>query len=190
MFFDNALFPWLPEIERQWTVIRDELVALQDGEFSPWPEKHFYNQGWGVYGLFGWGVRLDRNCDKVPRTSALIQTIPGMLNAGFSRMKPRTHIKPHKGYPEGLLRLHVPLIVPEGCVFRVENELKHWKAGECFVFDDCLAHEAWNGSNHTRTVLLVDFRADDLVVVKPRPHRVERFVHRLMGKPTEYNYLS
>ena len=189
MFFDNGLFPWLPEIERNWTVIRDEMLALSQGEFAPWVEKHFYNQGWHLFGLYGWGVRLDRNCERVPRTEGLIRTIPELVNAGFSRMGPKTHIKPHKGYPEGVLRLHVPLVVPEGCLFRVEHDIRPWREGACFVFDDCLAHEAWNGSDSIRTVLLVDFRADDLVVYKPRPRRIERFVHRLTGKQTEFTYL-
>jgi len=32
--------------------------------------------------------------------------------------------------------LHLPLIVPEGCGFRVGSETRPWKVGEAWVFDD------------------------------------------------------
>jgi aspartyl/asparaginyl beta-hydroxylase (cupin superfamily) len=190
MFYENNLFPWLPNIQNNWRVIRRELESLgaSDG-FAPWYEKHIYNKNWNIFGLYGWGVKLDKHCDMVPETTKLIETIPGLLNAGFSRMGPKTHIKPHKGFPEGVLRLHIPLIVPEGCALRVEREVRQWKEGELFVFDDCMAHEAWNNSDEYRTVMLVDFPADDLVVIKPRKRRTETFVRRLFGKQTEFNYL-
>jgi beta-hydroxylase len=188
MFVDNKYFPWLPHIQDNWRVIRRELEALQGEGFSPWPEKHFYNQGWNLFGLYGWGVRLDKHCDLVPETDKLLRTIPGLLNAGFSRMGPKTHIRPHKGFPEGVLRLHIPLIIPEGCALRVERQVQQWEEGKLFVFDDCSAHEAWNNSDQNRTVLLADFPADDLVRYKPRMRRTEKFVRRLLGKQTEFNY--
>lgn len=190
MYYDNAIFPWLAEIEDNWQTIRDEVVALGDDGFLPWPERHYYNFGWKIFGLYGWGVRFDKHCEMCPKTAALIEKIPGLENAGFSRMSPHTHIKAHRNMaPEGVLRLHVPLIIPEGCEFRVEDTKRTWKEGECFVFDDCLDHEAWNRSDKQRIVLLCDFPATDLVYYPSMRHKTKRFVSKLMGWQTEFNYL-
>jgi aspartyl/asparaginyl beta-hydroxylase (cupin superfamily) len=190
MYYDNSVFPWLPAFEENWEKIRDEVIAIGDEGFLPWPEREYYNFGWKVFGLYGFGVRFDKHCDMCPVTSSLIEKIPGVENAGFSRMNPYTHIKAHRnGAPEGVLRLHVPLIVPEGCVFRVEDSYRTWTEGECFVFDDCLDHEAWNRSDKNRIVLLVDFPATDLVHYPSVRHKTKRFLNRLAGIPTEYNYL-
>ena len=37
------------------------------------------------------------------------------------------------------------------------QETKTWQEGECLVFDNSTEHEAWNRSDHTRTILLCDF---------------------------------
>jgi beta-hydroxylase len=187
-FYDLSLFPWMPRIAENWTVIRDELLGLQDGAFSAWPERHIYNKGWNVFGLYVFSIRLDRHCDMVPKTTALIETIPGLATAAFSRLAPRAHIKPHAGFAEGLLRLHVPLICPPGCLLRVEDQVQEWRDGECFVFDDARVHEAWNGATRPRTVLIVDFRADDLVRVNRKPRKVEKAVRRFLGMQAEYTY--
>jgi aspartyl/asparaginyl beta-hydroxylase (cupin superfamily) len=68
--------------------------------------------------------------------------------------------------------------------------VQEWREGECFVFDDARVHEAWNGSTRPRTVLIVDFRADDLVRANHKPRRVEKAVRRLLGMRAEYTYLS
>ncbi len=190
MYYDTSLFPWLKPFQDNWERIRDEVVALGDTGFMPWPEREYYNFGWRVYGLYGWGVRLDKHADACPYTTSLVEQVPGLSNAGFSRMNPQTHIRRHRNEaPEGILRAHVPLIVPEGCVFCVEETERTWTEGECFVFDDCLYHEAWNHSHEQRIVLLIDFPAHDLVYHKPRPKRVKGLWDKLTGARTEFNYL-
>jgi aspartyl/asparaginyl beta-hydroxylase (cupin superfamily) len=54
------------------------------------------------------------------------------------------------------LIVHLPLIVPDGCWFRVGAERREWRSGEAFVFDDTIEHEAWNGSGAPRAVLILD----------------------------------
>lgn len=188
MFYDTSLFPWIPELQTHWQDMRDELIALTVDEFVVYPERQLYDNSWKVFGLYGWGVRFDRNCDLCPRTAKLLEVVPGLANAGFSRLGPKTHIRPHNNAPEGLLRLHLPLICPEGCRLRVRDEIRAWKEGECMVFDDCLEHEAWNTSDRFRTVLLVDFPAHDLVVAPFKRRIVETWVKRALGRQIEYNY--
>jgi aspartyl/asparaginyl beta-hydroxylase (cupin superfamily) len=82
------------------------------------------------------------------------------MMAGFSRLAPGTHIKPHRGY-EGyagyVLRAHLGLDVPPNCVIRVLDQTRGWDEGKCIVFDDSSEHEAWNFGDRPRTVLLLDF---------------------------------
>jgi aspartate beta-hydroxylase len=74
----------------------------------------------------------------------------------FSVLSPRTRIPPHTGVANTRLVLHLPLIVPDGCGFRVGSETRSWKVGEAWVFDDTIEHEAWNDSDETRIILICD----------------------------------
>jgi ornithine lipid ester-linked acyl 2-hydroxylase len=160
MFFSNDLFPFTAMLEQHWQVIRDEVVRLQDGAFLDWPEKHLYEKGWSVFGLYGWGLKLDKNCALCPETTRLVEQIPDLVTASFSQMKPNTHLVPHNGYPEGVLRCHLGLIVPPHCGIRVGDETRTWNEGKCMVFDDTTEHEAWNKSDRERIVLIMDFKSD------------------------------
>jgi aspartyl/asparaginyl beta-hydroxylase (cupin superfamily) len=51
---------------------------------------------------------------------------------------------------------HVPLIIPEGCAFRVGNDVRSWVPGQAWVFDDTIEHEAWNNSDELRVILMFD----------------------------------
>ncbi len=181
MFFDPARFEFVKSLEANWQTIQQELVHLKDGNFLDWPEKHLYGDGWKVFGLYSFGIRMDKNCALCPQTTKLVEQIPGLVTAGFSRMQPNTHIAPHTGHPEGVLRCHLGLIVPKACGIRVGNDVRHWEAGKCMVFDDTVDHEAWNKSDESRIILLLDFKAPDLVVTQPKVQKKGLFA-RLMGK--------
>jgi aspartyl/asparaginyl beta-hydroxylase (cupin superfamily) len=74
----------------------------------------------------------------------------------FSVLQPRTRIPPHTGIANTRLVMHLPLIVPEACGFRVGAETRQWREGEAWVFDDTIEHEAWNDSDRPRTILICD----------------------------------
>jgi aspartyl/asparaginyl beta-hydroxylase (cupin superfamily) len=76
--------------------------------------------------------------------------------AMFSILRPRTRIPCHTGVSNTRLVLHLPLIVPEGCGFRVGGETRQWREGEAWVFDDTIDHEAWNDSDKPRAILICD----------------------------------
>jgi aspartyl/asparaginyl beta-hydroxylase (cupin superfamily) len=185
MFVDTCQFDFVAGLGERWQVISEELVGLDRTEFTAWQETHLYKTGWDVFGLYAFGKKLPENCARVPRTTALIEHIPGMVSAGFSSMQPMTHIAPHFGYSydysddgklttervlnQGVLRLHLGLIVPPtltelGCAIRVGEHVAAWREGECLCFDDALDHEAWNRSQGTRVVLIVDFKPAQSVV--------------------------
>ncbi len=52
--------------------------------------------------------------------------------------------------------MHLPLIVPAGCGFRVGGEIREWQVGTAWVFDDSIEHEAWNDSDVPRAILIFD----------------------------------
>ena len=168
MFFDTDQFEWIPEIEAAYPEMLKELEALSEDDFKSWPERRYYNFGWKAFGLYAWGVRLDKNCKKCPITTKTLEKIPRLFNAGFSFMRPGTHIKPHHGFPEGVLRYHIGMIIPGKCGIRVGEAVRGWEAGKSFVFDDTMNHEAWNHSDKRRIILLVDFKAEHLCVHKPK----------------------
>jgi aspartate beta-hydroxylase len=83
--------------------------------------------------------------------------VPGRApTAFFSVLRPGTRIPPHTGVSNTRLIVHLPLVVPDGCGFRVGSETRTWRAGESLVFDDTIEHEAWNESGAIRTVLIFD----------------------------------
>jgi aspartyl/asparaginyl beta-hydroxylase (cupin superfamily) len=62
--------------------------------------------------------------------------------------------------------VHLPLIVPEKCGFRVGGETREWEVGTAFAFDDTIEHEAWNDSDHHRAVLIFDVWNPHLTVAE------------------------
>ncbi|AGY60471.1 aspartyl/asparaginyl beta-hydroxylase domain-containing protein [Gloeobacter kilaueensis] len=158
MFLKEADYPFIAMLEANWRTIRQELDQLGGEHFFAWPEKQYYGEGWNIFALYTYGVALGKNCKLCPETARLVQQIPGMATAVFSSLAPGTHVRPHRGEPAGLLRYHLGLIVPEGCTLRVGPEQRSLREGGSMVFDDTTEHEAWNRSDRTRVVLLVDFK--------------------------------
>ena len=80
----------------------------------------------------------------------------------YSVLKARTHIPPHWGMLNTRLIVHLPLIVPPDCRLRVGNEIRPVEAGKAMIFDDSIEHEAWNDSDQTRVVLLIEIWRPEL----------------------------
>jgi ornithine lipid ester-linked acyl 2-hydroxylase len=158
-FYEAAEFDFALNLEANWEKICEELAALKGEHFIDWSERYLYKEGWQTFGLYAFGVKIDKNCRLCPKTTKLVETIPGLVTAGFSALAPGTHIAPHTGYPDGVLRCHLGLVIPADCAIRVSDTTRSWQEGKCLVFDDTLEHEAWNKSDRTRVILLLDFKA-------------------------------
>lgn len=162
MFEDPAQYPFAADLERNWQIIRDEMIALRSTGFIAWPEKSLYSEsGWSTFGLYAFGQKQMANCELCPRTTELLESVPGMFMAGFSRLAPGAHIKPHVGYDEYsryVLRLHLALETNPDCALRVADETRNWQEGKTLIFCDAVEHEAWNRGTTARTVLLLDFK--------------------------------
>ncbi len=166
--YDNAVFPWAKEIEREWLAIRTELeqVLMRKDELPGFHEISTdvatitQDRDWKTFFLCGYGMRSDANIKQCPETWRIVNKIPGLVTAMFSILEPGKHIPHHRGPYNGVLRLHVGLIVPEPrekVKIRVGTEICHWSDGKALIFDDAYDHEAWNGSDKLRVVLFVDF---------------------------------
>jgi len=120
-----------------------------------WPEAHLHNGKWEAYGIKFQGEDLINEC---PKTTEIINSIPGVFIAGFSVLKAGCVITPHVGYTDSVWRLHLGLICPPNCWIRVGEETHHWKKGEAVLFDDTIEHEAANESDSDRVILIVDVK--------------------------------
>jgi aspartyl/asparaginyl beta-hydroxylase (cupin superfamily) len=166
--YDNSVFPWAKEIEREWPAIRTELdgVLKRKDELPGFHEISTdvatitQDRDWKTFFLCGYGMRSDNNVKQCPETWRIVNKIPGLITAMFSILEPGKHIPHHRGPYNGVLRLHLGLIIPEPrekVKIRVGNEICHWSNGKALIFDDAYDHEAWNGSDKLRVVLFVDF---------------------------------
>lgn len=167
--YDKAVFPWVGGIEAEWQAIRAELdrVLTRQADLPGFHEISSdvatisQDRGWKTFLLAGYGFKSEANINLCPNTWRVCQKIPGLITVMYSILEPGKHLPAHRGPYNGVLRLHLGLIVPEPrdqLGIRVENELYRWKEGEAVIFDDAFEHEAWNKTPHTRVVLFVDFR--------------------------------
>jgi aspartyl/asparaginyl beta-hydroxylase (cupin superfamily) len=185
-YFDRALFPWLADLESATAAIREELLGVlaedQDriqpyiafGEGLPlrqWRELN-NSRRWSAYFLWNQGRREEANLARCPRTAAVLANLPQVDIEGrgptafFSLLDAHTHIPPHSGVTNTRLTVHLPLIVPPGCRFRVGGETREWAEGTAWVFDDTIEHEAWNDSDSARAILIFDVWNPELTALE------------------------
>lgn len=176
MFFEREDFDWAPAVEAATADIIEELARVAERDatgFEPYVQtrpgeaaaqfaKLDRNPDWGAYFLWKHGQRIEAHCQQCPATAAAVEHAPLVHIRSrapavlFSRLQPGVHIPPHNGATNSRLTVHLPLVIPEGCGFRVGDEVRVWKPGELLIFDDTIRHEAWNHSDTTRTVLIFD----------------------------------
>lgn len=162
--YDPQRWSFPAVLEAACPAIRGELLALAAEAFVDAPdslttvENGYDERGWLWCGLATAGGPAARLSD-CPATAAALAAVPGLVNAGFSKFRPGTHLYPHRGELPGVLRCHLPLLVPKGRVgMRFGDVQCTWTSGRCLVFDDGFEHEAWNHGDGDRVILLVTFR--------------------------------
>lgn len=181
-FHPRRLFPWIEQLEAATDTIAAELRAVMSAERAelvPYVQYDEHvpmdqwrplnkNRDWTAIHLMLRGERIDANARHCPKTMALLAGLEQPVidgaspNAMFSLLAPNTTIPPHVGVNNARLVCHLPLIVPEGCWFRVGAQTRYWKKGEAFVFDDTIEHEAKNPSDELRVVFIFDVWHPDL----------------------------
>jgi beta-hydroxylase len=160
-------FPWVAPLEEQWPVLRaeldqvleyrDELPNFQDISIDQ--RSITEDDAWKTFFFFGYGFRSDANCARCPKTTSVLEGIPGLTTAFFSILSPHKSIAQHRGPWRGVLRYHLALKVPEpasAAGISVGGEVAHWQEGRSLLFDDGYEHHAWNNTDGVRVVLFVD----------------------------------
>ena len=175
-FHERGQFPFLAALEAKTDVIRQELqaaLAAARDDFVPyiqyapgepvnqWTELN-HSLKWSTLQLMRSGKPVQANLDRCPETAKALAALPladidGLCpNVMFSALAPKSRIPPHNGETNARVVAHLPLIVPEGCNYRVGFEWRQWHVGETSIFDDTIEHEAINDSDELRVVLIFD----------------------------------
>jgi aspartyl/asparaginyl beta-hydroxylase (cupin superfamily) len=167
-----ATRPELLELDRNYPVIREELLGILPDKQSI-PRYHEldemqYNisarvapeKDWKVFPLDIMGVRPPAFCSRCPRTTALLDGIPGLFEAFFSILEGGKAIPAHEGPYRGYLRYHLGIVVPEDNPpsIRLKDQVYTWQEGRSVLFDDSWEHEVYNQCDSDRVVLIIDIR--------------------------------
>lgn len=175
-FFRREMFDWVPAFERYAPAIRAEMIAAlgeAGDDFVPyvqynpgepvnqWAELN-HSRSWTAFHLYRAGKPVPENLARCPQTAEALGLVDQVHLAGtcpnamFSVLQPKAHIPPHHGESNARLVAHLPLVVPDNCLFRVGYDNRRWVEGEVLIFDDTIEHEAWNDSDEIRVVLIFD----------------------------------
>jgi aspartate beta-hydroxylase len=174
-FQPRDTLPWLSAVESATADIRAELEGLlaEPGLFRPYVETRadrpnadtvgmVDNPDWSALFLWKDGVEQPDLARRCPRTLEALAEVPLCRVPGrtpsilFSRLRPGARIPPHHGLINTRLICHLPIIAPPGSRFRVGNDVREWKEGQAWAFDDTIEHEARNDSALDRTILIFD----------------------------------
>ena len=177
-YHDPGLQPWSGRLREAFPAIRAEALSVLHESQRSLPDfiqaKSPSTQGeylagasanptWQAYFFYRHGKRFDDNHDQCPATSRTLESMDLCRIAEaapeicFSVLRPQTLIKPHHGVTNVRLVMHLPLIVPPHCALNVvDRGIHEWREGELVMFDDTYLHEAWNRSDTTRVILLMD----------------------------------
>ena len=175
-FFRREDFPWLDVLEAATEEIAAEALAALAGDragFKPYVDSPpgtpidewaslNHSLQWSVYPLWHDGEQIPDHVQKCPKTAAVLAQLPlcdiphYAPGAFFSVLTPHTRLPPHTGTTNTRSIVHLPLVIPSDCGFRVGAEVRTWTNGKAWVFDDSIEHEAWNDSDEIRIILIFD----------------------------------
>jgi aspartyl/asparaginyl beta-hydroxylase (cupin superfamily) len=176
-FFERDMFPWLQAVEAAAGGIRTELqrVLVADREgLQPYidfpaglPLDQFKelnrSRKWSAYFLWNQSQAVPNHIARCPVTARVLEEVVPRCRVGgraptafFSILDPNTRIPAHTGVTNTRLTVHLPLVVPPNCGFRVGATTREWIPDQAWVFDDTIEHEAWNLSDTPRAILIFD----------------------------------
>jgi aspartyl/asparaginyl beta-hydroxylase (cupin superfamily) len=183
MFFNPGGFPFAAELQRSWSDLREECLALaapmrdvhRIGAVEGFAEMLLANNGWTpswqvgsdqanadwlTFGLSYKGMLPDRLPEMMPKTSRLLARLRGSEVCALSLMKPGTFILPHR-HPElegRLLTLHLGLHVePQRSYLCVGGETREEAEGRVILFNAGREHFAVNMGRTNRIILYLEF---------------------------------
>ena len=169
---ERTKLDWAATLEAATDAIRAEYLASASPDLgapyipaakmqgAQW-DKLRGSSDWQAIHLFKEGIKQPEAAG-FPATLEALETVPTVKLGGtplevfFSVLAPNTDIPPHYGLANSRLTVHLPLIVPDACSLRVGDHTHAWAEGEVLAFDDSFEHEARNGSDQPRVVLIFE----------------------------------
>ena len=134
-YYDPRKFVWTKDLEDNIDAIRYEVLEyIKKNELKPYFNKSLVSKPnqWKTDGLLFWGYFVRKNYPNFRETWTVIKSIPGLVSFSISVLEPGTIIKSHNGDTNAIMRVHLPILVPEGlpnCSFTVANETRAWEVG-------------------------------------------------------------
>jgi aspartyl/asparaginyl beta-hydroxylase (cupin superfamily) len=199
-FANSNDFAWRKQIEATFPAMREEALALLDNaaDFRPYittntarPQGDVHglldNPDWSTFFLFENGVPVEDHIAHCPVIFEMVMQHVPLCHIGprapsvmLSLLRPHAKIPPHTGMLNCRYVCHLPLVIPPDCGFRVGQQEREWQEGKLMVFDDTVEHEAWNGSDQNRLVLIFDvwrpeMGADEQAMVQALFHAVDNY---------------
>ncbi|MDG2049181.1 MAG: aspartyl/asparaginyl beta-hydroxylase domain-containing protein [Myxococcota bacterium] len=182
-------YPELLRLTESFSLIRDELVALQEGgtripgfaEIDPGQIRLAGDGQWKTFLFKIFGVEVPRNLALCPETAGLLDQVPRITMAMFSILEPGKTLPLHTGAYRGVLRYILPLIStePDRCAITVGGETHAFEEGVPLLFDDVFPHTAWNLGERPRVVLFIDVERK---MPSPWLTHLNRFCLGLLGR--------
>lgn len=168
-FYDAAQFQWAEKSAGEISQLRLNSASLTNKlseQALPYFVKDLVSKAgaWKQTTFYFWGDRNAEACAQSPELDAIIRSIPGMLSAGISILEANTHVLPHYGDTNSVIRCHIGIDVPSGlpdCGIKVKDEMRSWSVNEWLMFCDAHKHEAWNKTQRRRIVLIADVLAPE-----------------------------
>jgi beta-hydroxylase len=193
-FLDPHDFPDLRPLAENWEVFRDEgLKLLGEGKVRAATGDNdlgfhsFFKHGWKRFYLKWYDHPLPSAAALCPRSVAILQAVPSVKGAMFATLPPKANLGRHRDPFAGALRYHLGLRTPNHpkCWIMVDGLRKSWADGEAMLFDETFVHEAWNGTDITRLILLCDIERPVAGPMRPLNRWVMRHVMGRTGSPNE-----
>jgi aspartyl/asparaginyl beta-hydroxylase (cupin superfamily) len=161
-FYNPADFEWTKHLETHFQGIKSEIISyVNSHELKPYFNKSLLSRknSWKTDGLLFWGYFIRKNHKHFKYSWNAIKEIPGLVSFSISVLEANSSIKAHNGDTNAIIRVHLPLVVPEElpiCSFTVNDETRAWEEGKPLLFNDAQLHSAQNLSDKKRIVLLID----------------------------------
>jgi beta-hydroxylase len=193
-FLDPGAFPDMRVVSEHWEVFRDEgLRLLEEGKVRAATGDNdlgfhsFFKHGWKRFYLKWYDHPLPSAQALCARSSEILRGVPSIKGAMFAVLPPKAYLGRHRDPFAGALRYHLGLRTPNErrCWIQVDGERRSWADGEALVFDESYVHEAWNGTEITRLILLCDIERPLGGPMRPINQWVMRRVMSATGAPNE-----
>lgn len=127
---------------------------------------------WKTLGLKFWNIVVHKHQASFPLTYQWLKQNPEVIAFSYSKLEPFGRILPHSGDTNGVYRVHVGIDIPEGlprCGFRVNDVKRPWQEKKLLTFIDAYEHEAWNETEKSRIIMLID-------VIRPEFRKKQSYI--------------